>query len=123
MAALWIRFLVLIVAAEARFTRRCNVKDSMTVHPERPRAAPPGYHFISSFTSRLMSRFKVNRDVNAFAALFDRKMKCQEQILIPVAWHVLLSSDGTGNVIMATVDKQMQVLNDAYQNAGFYFKL
>lgn len=86
----------------------------MTVHPERPRTAPPGYHFKPPFESRLMSRLKLHRDVNAFAALFDRKMKCQEQVLIPVAWHVLLSYDGIGNVTRATIDKQMEVLNGEY---------
>ena len=103
--------LALIIVTEAKFHHRCAVKDSIAIHPELSREPRVGFQFVSTINARLMSRLKAHRDHNAFAALFDSRMECHEEYIVPVAWHVLYSSDGAGNVTKATLEKQIQVLN------------
>jgi len=42
---------------------------------------------------------------------------------IDVYFHVIRSSDGSGAVSMAQIDAQVDVLNDAFADAGFTFRL
>lgn len=104
-------FIALIMLTDAALTPRCNVKDSIARNPNMPRAPPAkGFHFKTSTETRLKWRLG-SGDKNAFAALYNKNMQCQEDYVIPVAWHVLHSTDGTGNVTMQTLHQQTKVLN------------
>lgn len=50
-------------------------------------------------------------DLDAYSALGNSNIKCKEQYLVLIAWHVIHNSQGRGNVSDGQLETQKRVLN------------
>ena len=49
--------------------------------------------------------------LDAYKALLNRNLKCKEQYIVPIAFHVIYDSQGRGNVTDVMLEEQIRVLN------------
>lgn len=91
------------------FKRKCGVEEYGQVRP--PKAALP---YVSEIERSLVKNAIQRHDLDAYNALLNSDLKCKEQYLVPIAWHVIYDSQGKGNVSDAMLEDQLQVLNSKH---------
>ncbi|XP_028397800.1 uncharacterized protein LOC114521531 [Dendronephthya gigantea] len=105
-------FIVLLLVQQSFsiFQRKCMVVDDKKDHPERARMP-------SQVTENDVWEDVSPRDVIPYL------ISCVEKYDVPIAWHVIVSTNGIGNVSDAKVREAMKVLNDGFKDSRLHFRL